>query len=94
MQERKLFKFYLNEAKIKYEKTPDFFYRTNRWRMETNMRRPLGFAPWYTTNGWFFRGALLYLAYHYLIKDQPIRKNWNREGYEYETHHKTSRHAY
>jgi hypothetical protein len=94
MQEKKLFKFHLDVAKQNYEKTPDFFYRTNRWRMETNMRRPMGIAPWYFSNGWIFRGACIYLAYYYLIKRTPYRKSWNRVGYEYESHHKTSKGSY
>jgi len=93
-EEKKLFKYYLREAKTAYEKRPDFFYRTNRWRLETIMRRPMTFAPWYFGNGWIMKGAMLYLAYYYLIKSTPYAKHWNRVGYEYETHHKTNKSAF
>lgn len=92
--EKQLFKYYLDKHAEYHHSRPEFLYRTNRWRFATLMRRPLAFSPWYTFNGWVWKGGLLFVAHYILFVKSPYTKHWNREGYYYETQHKTSRPEY
>ncbi len=89
-ENKKLFKFYLDKSEKHYNTRPEFLYRTNRAKYGTAIMRPLSFfAPFYSGQGWVLKGAVVYFAYYWLFKRQPYTKHWNREGYVYESHHKT-----
>src|SRR5690348_16656450 len=88
---RKLFKYYLEKHENHYNTRPQFIYRTHRFKFNTFLRRPLSFfSPWYSFNGWVFKGGLAYLAWYYLLQRKPHTPHWNRQGYHYETKHKTA----
>jgi hypothetical protein len=88
MEEKKLFKYYLDKNKEYHGSRPQFDYRINRWRFNTFVRRPMALVPWSIFSGWIMKGAYLYIAYYILFKSTPFVKHWNREGYEYEREHK------
>jgi hypothetical protein len=87
---KKLFKYYLDQYEHKHNTRPEFFYRMHRSKFQTMVMRPVSFfAPWYSTSGYLFKGAVIYLVYYWVFKSQPHTKHWNREGYVYEITHKT-----
>jgi hypothetical protein len=86
----KLFKFYLDSYEKHHNTRPEFLYRINRNKFQTMIMKPVSwFAPWYSSQGWIMKGALLYFVYYWTFKKQPYTKHWNREGYVYEEEHKT-----
>jgi hypothetical protein len=89
MEEKKLFKYYLEKKKAYHASRPQFDYRVNRCKFNTHFRVPYSLIPWNMYSGWVMKGAYIYIAYYYLLKRQPFIKHWNREGYEYEKQHKT-----
>jgi len=92
---KKLFKFYLDQHENNHNTRSQFFYRVNRFKFFSSIRKPLTFfAPWYTTHGWLSKGVVAYLIYYYLIKKTPEVKHWNREGYNYEEEVKTPKLTY
>jgi hypothetical protein len=87
---RKLFKFQLDKMEKDYNTRSEFLYRLNRSKFDTSIMRPYSFfAPFYHANGWILKGFLLYATYYYLFKSKPYSQHWNREGYIYESTHKT-----
>jgi hypothetical protein len=88
MEEKKLFKYYLDKNREYHANRPQFDYRINRWKFNSQFRRPFAIIPWHFFSGWVGKGACLYIAYFFLFKRQPFIKHWNRQGYEYEKEHK------
>jgi hypothetical protein len=89
MEEKKLFKYYLDKNKEYHANRPQFDYRINRWKFNTYLRVPAAIVPWNLYSGWVMKGAYIYIAYYLLFKRSPLVKHWNREGYNYEKIHKT-----
>lgn len=86
----KLFKFHLDAFEKKYNTRPEFLYRMHRTRYNTAVMKPMSFfAPFYNSQGWVLKGAVVYFLYYWLIKSKPHSKHWNRVGYVYEKDHKT-----
>jgi len=87
---KKLFKFHLDVNENYYNTRPEYLYRMNRFKYNTAIMKPLSFfAPAYNAQGWILKGALVYFAYYWMFKREPYTKHWNREGYIYESAHKT-----
>ena len=88
MNGNKLFKHYLEDSQKYHANRPEFDYRLNRWKFNTYLRNPCAIVPRNMFMGWSLRGSLVYLIYYYLIKQKPLVKHWNRQGYQYEKEHK------
>ncbi len=86
----KLFKFHLDSYEKQHNTRPEFLYRIHRNKFQTMVMKPFSwFAPWYASQGWVMKGALVYFVYYWTIKKTPYTLHWNREGYFYEQEHKT-----
>jgi hypothetical protein len=92
---KQLFKYHLDLKEKAHNTRPQFIFRSHRLKFDTKVLKPISFfAPWYSTSGWFMKGAAVYFAYYWLFKKTPYTKHWNREGYEYEVTHKAPFYQY